>query len=87
MTFLAEIFAVGEQSVLLAFDESRWSPLSRAYSLLRTLSRASPRCFRMWNLSKTMARGERGRGGIAKRLPHVHDGEAYFFAVSWDREA
>ena len=52
----------------------RCFPVNRAYSLLRTLSKASPRWRSTWNLSKRMlASGAWGLGRGSKRLPHVHD--------------
>ncbi len=52
-------------------------PDRRAYSLLRTVSSASPRWRRTWNLSNRMlACGAWRLGGVAERLPHVHHGQA-----------
>ena len=49
-----QVLAVRKQGVLLPLDETAVLSVNRAYSLLRTLSKASPRWRSTWNLSKRM---------------------------------
>src|SRR5919198_660062 len=50
-----QILVAGQQDVLLTLDVAPTLPCNRAYSALRTLSRASFRCRITWNLSNRMA--------------------------------
>ena len=52
---LGEVLPVGEKRVLLALDKAPLLTGRRAYSLFLTLSKASPRWRRMWNLSNKIA--------------------------------